>query len=86
MLVSKMLARLEENDHRALDSLSKQPVWHSIEKLLRAERDVALKRLVLTSDMSEVHRLQGRVQSADEFLKAVADAPEALKRAAGAAR
>lgn len=76
-----MLLRPTESQLRALDSLARQPVWDVVEQMLKEDLLKTQAQLSGARDIVEIRQLQGRIQWVEQFLKAVADAPNALKRA-----
>ena len=48
--------------------------------LLRAEAETAKAKLVIATDMVNIHRLQGRAEAFQDLLKAIEDSTKVVKR------
>jgi hypothetical protein len=64
---------------RALLALKEQGGGNFV-KLLQAEVDKGLLKLVKATDMVEIHRLQGRVEAFEDLLTAIEESPKVGNR------
>jgi hypothetical protein len=75
---------LHNATHQQLVQLSRlrDPEFAPLLEFLRSERDVTQSALATAEGYVAVYRLQGMLLAYRDFLKAVDDAPELLRRAA----
>lgn len=64
---------------RALLALKEQGGGNFV-KLLQAEIDAGLRKLVRAVETVEIHRLQGRVEAYEDLLKAIEESPKVANR------
>lgn len=73
---------LNSADRQVIQILSRlrEPGQEAFLRLLETEKSVAMRKLVHASDMTTVHRLQGRVEAFEDLLNAIEESPKVVTR------
>lgn len=73
------LNSIDKQHARALLALKEQG-GGNFAKLLQAEIDAGLRKLVHAVETVEIHRLQGRVEAYEDLLRAIDESPKVANR------
>jgi hypothetical protein len=73
---------LNSVDRQVVQILSRlrEPGQEAFLRLLAEEQSSAMRKLVHASDMTTVHRLQGRVEAFEDLLKAIEESQKVVNR------
>jgi hypothetical protein len=64
----------------ALEQASRLPRWTDIEKMIDAELQAILDRILGSKDTADLHELRGRAKALREFQQTVRDARQTLAK------